>query len=87
MIEEFRSTILEFREELNKAVKRADIEEELAKMREIVAKIGNGSNINANNLNNGNSLLSRKGSHNDIFSSTPTNASSLTLSSHSKQSL
>ena len=62
MIEEFRSTLLEFREELNKTVKRTDIEAEMLKLKEIAmggVNANNSVNISSNNA----SLLSRKSSN------------------------
>lgn len=53
---------------MNKTVKRADIEGELAKIKEIVAVAGNGSINNGISSNNGNSLLSRKSSFAEISS-------------------
>lgn len=63
MIEEFRSTLLEFREELNKTVKKTDIETEMLKLKEMAV-----GNVNANNSvnsssNNGAFSLSSKSSN------------------------
>ena len=59
MIEEFRSTLLEFREELNKTVKKTDIEAEMLKLKEI-AMGGVNANNSVNNSSYNASLLSRK---------------------------
>ncbi len=62
MIEEFRSTLLQFREELNKTVKKTDIEAEMLKLKEM-AMGGVNANNSVNNSSNNASLLSRKSSN------------------------
>ena len=63
MIEEFRSTLLEFREELNKTVKKTDIQAEMLKLKEMASGNVNANNSVNNSSNNGAFSLSRKSSN------------------------
>lgn len=65
MIEKFRQTLLQFREELNKTVKKTDIETEMLKLKEMAMGGVNANNSVNSSLNNA-SLLSRKSSNKQI---------------------